>query len=81
MLTVITSRKHLVLAIVLGAVLQVLLLAFGLHVDLWIARITGGCVRCNWAVVAMEPKIPHAVTRHVGSMGFHGGFLGGGENS
>jgi hypothetical protein len=61
MLTVITSRKYLFLAVGLGAVLQVVLLAFGLHIDLWVASVTGSCVRCYWAVVGATFTLGFAI--------------------
>ena len=39
---------RLVLAIVFGALLQGVLLAFGLHVDLILARLCGGSLACYW---------------------------------
>lgn len=45
------SRKRLVLAIGLGATLQVVLLAFGLHASLWFDSVAGGCMGCYWALV------------------------------
>ena len=47
----INSGRRLALAIGVGAVLQLVLVAFSLHVGLWIDSVAGGCMRCYWALV------------------------------
>jgi hypothetical protein len=42
--------RWLVLAILVGAILQVFLLAFALHASLVLASISSNCVNCYWAI-------------------------------